>query len=146
MELIALASGLLLVPIADQSLKRILRQHLATGTVRLGSLGCLRIMQTRVWLARPWGTPNQWVLWVLWAFAAAMLIAVTFHLTTSAWFVGLLLGGSLSHAVETSVRGGVTDYICLRFWPAFNFADVAITIGGIGIVIAMLGALRGLSS
>ena len=49
-------------------------------------------------------------------------------------FVGLLLGGSLSNAVESSMRGSITDYICLRFWPAFNLADLALAAGAIGIL------------
>jgi lipoprotein signal peptidase len=53
-------------------------------------------------------------------------------------FAGLLLGGSLSHAVESSLSGSITDYICLKFWPAFDLADVAIAAGAIGIVATYL--------
>lgn len=48
-------------------------------------------------------------------------------------FAGLLLGGSLSHLIESAVRGSICDYIRLRFWPAFNLADVAITAGALGL-------------
>jgi lipoprotein signal peptidase len=56
-------------------------------------------------------------------------------------FVGLLLGGSLSNAMEGSLRGSVTDYVCLRFWPAFNLADVALTAGAVGLGVALLRAI-----
>ena len=38
----------------------------------------------------------------------------------------------MSHALETSLRGCIIDYVRLRFWPAFNLADVAITVGAAG--------------
>ena len=41
-------------------------------------------------------------------------------------FAGLLLGGSLGNAVEHAQRGAISDYVRLRFWPAFNLADAAI--------------------
>ena len=56
--------------------------------------------------------------------------------------VGLLLGGSLSHAWETTARGSVSDYICSKWWPAFNLADVAITAGTVGILLTGTLALR----
>ena len=37
----------------------------------------------------------------------------------------------------------VSDYVCLRFWPAFNLADLALTAGAIGILTELLIALRG---
>jgi lipoprotein signal peptidase len=63
-------------------------------------------------------------------------------LPSSAAFVGLLLGGSLSHAVESSLRGSITDYICLRFWPAFNLADLALTAGALGIIAELVIVTR----
>jgi lipoprotein signal peptidase len=57
-------------------------------------------------------------------------------------FVGLLLGGSLSHAVETSLRDAVSDYVCLRFWPAFNLADLALAAGAIGALFNLLMVVR----
>jgi signal peptidase II len=69
-------------------------------------------------------------------------VALAAGLPGSEWCAALLLGGSLSHMIETSRRGRVCDYLCLRFWPAFNLADAAITIGAIGsIVIALVNVL-----
>jgi lipoprotein signal peptidase len=48
-----------------------------------------------------------------------------------------MLGGSLSHAWETTVHGSVSDYVCLRFWPAFDLADVALTIGALGWLVGV---------
>jgi lipoprotein signal peptidase len=47
----------------------------------------------------------------------------------------------MSHALETSLRGGICDCICLRFWPAFNVADAAITVGATALVLTGLPVL-----
>jgi signal peptidase II len=52
---------------------------------------------------------------------------------------GLLIGGALGNLVDRLVHGGVTDFIKLPLWPAFNIADIAITVG----VIALLWVLEG---
>ena len=51
--------------------------------------------------------------------------------------VGLLIGGSLSNLVDRVRLGHVTDFLDLRFWPAFNLADSFIVAG----VAILLGAL-----
>jgi signal peptidase II len=56
--------------------------------------------------------------------------------------LGLLLGGSLSNLVDRVRLGHVTDFLDLRFWPAFNLAD-AFIVGGVAVLIgAMLLADR----
>jgi signal peptidase II len=51
--------------------------------------------------------------------------------------LGLVIGGSLSNLVDRVRLGYVTDFIDLRWWPAFNLADSFIVIG----VLVLLGAL-----
>ena len=51
--------------------------------------------------------------------------------------VGLLIGGSVSNLADRVRRGHVTDFLDLRYWPAFNLADSFIVIG----VAVLLGAL-----
>ena len=53
---------------------------------------------------------------------------------------GLVAGGALGNLVDRIVRGTVVDFIDFRFWPAFNVADAAITIGVILLVIELLGS------
>ncbi|MBI5152701.1 signal peptidase II [Candidatus Peregrinibacteria bacterium] len=43
--------------------------------------------------------------------------------------VGLAIGGALSNAIDRIVYGAVLDYIDVKFWPVFNIADIAITVG-----------------
>jgi signal peptidase II len=43
--------------------------------------------------------------------------------------LGMALGGACSNIYDQLKRGGVLDFLDLGWWPLFNFADVAITIG-----------------
>jgi signal peptidase II len=52
---------------------------------------------------------------------------------------GLLTGGALGNLLDRVVHGAVTDFIKLPLWPAFNVADLAITVG----VLALLYVLEG---
>jgi signal peptidase II len=54
--------------------------------------------------------------------------------------LGLIIGGALGNLVDRLVRhhgGAVIDFIDLRWWPVFNVADAAITIG---VVVALVRA------
>ena len=139
----ALILMLVAVPLADLASKRVLRQVLGSRAAPLGPLGSLRIVPARVWLANLPGRSSPAALWTLWALAAGALALASAGIPSSRPFVGLLLGGSLSNALESSLRGRVTDYICLRFWPAFNLADVALTAGAVGVLVELLIAARG---
>lgn len=140
-----LFASLVLVPLVDQGLKLALRRGLGSRVASMGHLGSLRIVSTRTWIARLGARNGAAVLSVLWVWSAAALVLVSGWFPASSLFVGLLLGGSLSHVIESCVRSSVTDYVCLRFWPAFNLADVAITVGTIGLVGHVLLAVRALA-
>ena len=43
--------------------------------------------------------------------------------------LGLVIGGSLSNLLDRVRLGYVTDFLDLRWWPAFNLADSFIVIG-----------------
>jgi signal peptidase II len=51
--------------------------------------------------------------------------------------LGFLLGGSISNLVDRVRLGHVTDFLDVRYWPAFNLADSFI-VAGVGILIAAL--------
>ncbi|HEX4819899.1 MAG TPA: signal peptidase II [Acidimicrobiales bacterium] len=55
--------------------------------------------------------------------------------------LGLVLGGALGNLVDRAFRegsgflgGGVIDFIDPQWWPIFNVADIAITVGGVLLV------------
>ena len=51
--------------------------------------------------------------------------------------LGLVIGGSVSNLVDRVRLGHVTDFLDLRYWPAFNLADSFIVVG----VLILLGSL-----
>jgi signal peptidase II len=53
--------------------------------------------------------------------------------------LGLVLGGSVSNLLDRVRLGHVTDFIDLRYWPAFNLADTFIVVG-VGILLLTLVA------
>ena len=50
---------------------------------------------------------------------------------------GLLLGGAIGNLIDRLMNGSVTDFIKLPHWPAFNVADIAITLGVIALVFVL---------
>src|SRR5829696_2918772 len=51
--------------------------------------------------------------------------------------LGFLLGGSVSNLIDRVRLGHVTDFLDLRYWPAFNLADSFI-VAGVAILIGAL--------
>ena len=54
----------------------------------------------------------------------------------SGLFLGLILGGTVGNGYDRLLHGTVTDFIALHFWPVFNVADSAISVG---VVLLLIG-------
>jgi signal peptidase II len=52
--------------------------------------------------------------------------------------VGLIAGGALGNLADRVRTGAVTDFVDPPLWPAFNLADVAITVGAVVLVAIAL--------
>jgi signal peptidase II len=52
--------------------------------------------------------------------------------------VGLITGGAVGNLADRVRTGAVTDFIDPPLWPAFNGADVAITVGAVVLVVIAL--------
>ena len=48
--------------------------------------------------------------------------------------IGVLVGGALGNLLDRLRHGEVTDFLDPPLWPAFNVADIAITVGVIGLI------------
>ena len=140
---LALAAIALAAVAADQ-----LTKHIVTSNLRLDEgthvLGPLWIHHVQ----------NSGIAFGLFASATAVVIVLTG--LAVAWMLayfarsgarhpilpvalGLVIGGSLSNLVDRVRLGYVTDFLDLRFWPAFNLADSFIVIG-VGLLLAALVA------
>ncbi len=126
------------VLVADQVVNALVLAHVTPGPHHL--IGPLGIDVGR----------NRGVAFSLFSRHSTLAVAVTLVLTVivaacafrvasrSAGVVfGLLLGGGLGNDVDRVARrstGGVVDFLTLPHWPAFNLADVAITVGVAGLL------------
>lgn len=52
--------------------------------------------------------------------------------------VGLVAGGALGNLIDRIRADAVTDYIDIGSWPAFNLADIAISVGVVLLVFLYL--------
>ncbi|UCG53453.1 MAG: signal peptidase II [Candidatus Latescibacterota bacterium] len=54
-------------------------------------------------------------------------------------FLGMILGGALGNLIDRIYPGHVIDFIDMGLgshrWPVYNFADTAVTLGGILLII-----------
>jgi signal peptidase II len=66
--------------------------------------------------------------------------------------VGLVIGGAAGNVIDRLfrspgwLRGAVIDFIDLQWWPIFNVADMAVSIGGLLLVFGSLAAPRRLAA
>jgi signal peptidase II len=56
--------------------------------------------------------------------------------------LGLVIGGSVSNLADRVRLGHVTDFLDLKFWPAFNLADTFIVVGVAILLITLVLADR----
>jgi signal peptidase II len=58
--------------------------------------------------------------------------------------VGLIIGGAVGNLLDRLfrapgwLRGGVIDFIDVQWWPIFNVADIAVTVGGALLIVSSL--------
>jgi signal peptidase II len=52
--------------------------------------------------------------------------------------LGVILGGTVGNGYDRLVHGNVTDFVALHWWPVFNVADSAISVG---VALLLLGYL-----
>ncbi len=72
------------------------------------------------------------VLWILFSLGPSKSVTLG---------CGLVLGGAAGNLADRLLRGEVTDYLDLRFWPlehwpVFNLADTAIVVGALLLLLA----------
>lgn len=79
--------------------------------------------------------------------AVALLALVFFFVTHTGrplvWLpTGLLLGGAVGNVIDRARDGSVTDFVKFPHFPAFNVADIAITVGVLALIYVLEGRPR----
>ena len=130
------------VVLVDQVTKAIVVSSLAVGQRRSLVLGFDLTNTANRGLAFGIGHGQGFLLAV--AIVALALVLVWFATDPGRpdlWLaVGLLAGGALGNLADRVRADAVTDFIDFPLWPAFNLADVAITLGALGLVLSSVGA------
>ena len=69
----------------------------------------------------------------------ALLVYFARHATRPLYWLptGLLLGGALGNIADRVREGSVIDFVKLPYWPAFNVADSAITVGVVALLFVL---------
>jgi signal peptidase II len=130
---------------ADQAVKAIVRSAIGFGE-RVAVIPGVHLVHVR----------NSGVAFGLFAGGGALLVAVAalalvallaFFVThvrrPLAWLpTGLLIGGAAGNLIDRLADGAVTDFVKLPHWPAFNVADMAITLGVLVLVYVLEGPPR----
>jgi signal peptidase II len=76
-------------------------------------------------------------------FLVAMLLVMVWRAASfgRAAIVGLIMGGALGNLGDRLFRdehGSVVDFIDLQWWPIFNVADIAVTVGAVVFALSAL--------
>ena len=135
-------AGLVLgaVLVADQLTKAIIRDTMRRGEEDpiLPALKLVNVRNEGVAFGIEAG--GQTLIIVLIAFALLALVLYFARHTRKPlmWLpVGLLLGGALGNIIDRVREGAVVDFLKLPAWPAFNLADVSITIGVVSLIYVL---------
>jgi signal peptidase II len=136
------AATLVVVTALDQTTKALVRHGVAAGDSDsvLPGIDLVHVRNTGVAFGALSG--GGALVLVLTAAALALLIAyfARHPRRPLLWLpTGLLLGGAAGNLIDRARDGAVTDFVKLPHWPAFNVADMAITVG----VLALLWVLEG---
>jgi signal peptidase II len=137
------AAGAILL--ADQLTKWWAQRVLAAGPIDLGMVRLRLVENSGAAFGLLQGAGS---LLALAAVAATVLIVLSIRTvarSSEALALGLILGGALGNLTDRLLRGPgladgqVVDFVDLGWWPVFNVADSAISVGA---VVLALGALR----
>lgn len=76
------------------------------------------------------------------AFSFIVIIAIIIYqryIPRDSWLLlsslGLQLGGAIGNLIDRLCYGYVIDFIDFKFWPVFNVADSAISVGAVCLVV-----------
>jgi len=137
-----LAAGLCaLVVAADQTAKAVAEANLVLGEEVdvLGPLGLTLSHNRGVAFGLAGGAGAPLILTTLLALGVVVYLFVRDPGRPGMWVAtGLVAGGAIGNLIDRLRADAVTDYVDLSPWPPFNLADVAITLGVIGLVYLYL--------
>jgi signal peptidase II len=158
--------GLTPISVAERQLGATWPQWASLGSVALAALGADQLtkaivtnrldMHDEVHIVGPFSihhVTNSGIAFGLFASATSIVILLT--TLAVVWMLyffarsgsrhpvlpvalGLVIGGSVSNLVDRVRLGHVTDFLDVRYWPAFNLADTFIVVGVAALLLALI--------
>jgi signal peptidase II len=158
--------GLTPISVAERQLGATWPQWASLGAVALAAVGADQLtkaivtnrldMYDEVHIVGPFSihhVTNSGIAFGLFASATSIVILLT--TVAVAWMLyffarsgsrhpvlpvalGLVIGGSVSNLVDRLRLGHVTDFLDVRYWPAFNLADTFIVVGVAALLLALI--------
>ncbi len=127
-------AGLVLAAVlaTDQAVKALVTSSLARGEERDIVAGIKLVNVRNSGIAFGQLQNGGAIVSVVIAIAMAALLVYFARNLWRPWIwlpTGALLGGALGNIIDRLREGAVIDFLKLPYWPAFNVADSAITIG-----------------
>lgn len=130
-----------LVVAADQGAKALVEHNLTPGqdVEVLGPIELTLTHNTGVAFGLAGGGGVRLVLLTALALAVVGYVFSRDPTRPGLWVAaGLLAGGALGNLADRVRADAVTDYVQIGSWPAFNLADVAVTLGVIVLALSYL--------
>jgi signal peptidase II len=158
--------GLTPISVAERPLGANLSQWLSLAAIALAALGADQLtkaivtnrldLNDEVHVIGPFSihhVTNSGIAFGLFASATSIVILLT--TLAVAWMLyffarsgsrhpvlpvalGLVIGGSMSNLLDRVRLGHVTDFLDVRYWPAFNLADTFIVVGVGALLLALI--------
>ncbi|MCX2863237.1 signal peptidase II [Paucibacter sp. PLA-PC-4] len=135
----------LLIIVLDQFSKTLILGHFQLGDSRhvTDFFNVVRVHNTGAAFSFLAGA-SGWQRWFFVGLGAVATVFITImlrrhgHQTLFAWALSLILGGAIGNVVDRLLHGYVVDFIQLHwggwYFPSFNVADSAITVGAVLLI------------
>jgi signal peptidase II len=128
---------LALVLLADQISKKLIQHHLAIGDENsvFPAVTLVHTQNKGVAFSALEGHTGYVIAAIAIAVGALVVYFARNFKRALIWLpTGLLAGGAVGNIFDRIRDGAVTDFIKLPLWPAFNVADLAITLGVLSLL------------
>ncbi len=138
-----MALTVLAVVAVDQATKTYAERHFALHPVVVGPIRFVEVRNSGVAFSLGVGHPLLVGVVATLVGAAVALWGLRRPSRLSRAAASLVVAGAVSNLLDRVVRhnrGAVIDWIQLPYWPVFNLADAAVTVG---IVLLVVAELRG---
>ncbi len=132
-----------IVGVLDQATKQLAERHLEAGPIDLGIVSLTLVRNPNAAFGIPGFTGMFLIVTVVVLAIIVRMLTRADRFSLAAAF-GLVAGGAIGNAVDRITRppgfpdGAVVDFVNLGWFPVFNVADAAITVGAVLVVLLLV--------